>query len=102
MIRRPPRSTLFAYTTLFRSRVPTTDERRRGASWRTIGGGLADCGIRFTPLRDVFVQRRRATFLLDVVAFVLPRLRWCIPPRRHPGPPEQRPLGMARPPGRGA
>src|SRR2546430_9678128 len=29
MIRRPPRSTLFPYTTLFRSRVPA----RRGCSW---------------------------------------------------------------------
>src|SRR3712207_8786882 len=31
MIRRPPRSTLFPYTTLFRSRVFTA---RRGAAWR--------------------------------------------------------------------
>src|SRR5438477_9846218 len=29
MIRRPPRSTLFPYTTLFRSRVDRTDERPR-------------------------------------------------------------------------
>src|SRR2546422_5187249 len=28
MIRRPPRSTLFPYTTLFRSRNPLTDHRR--------------------------------------------------------------------------
>src|SRR5258708_23567041 len=27
MIRRPPRSTLFPYTTLFRSRAPTTPQR---------------------------------------------------------------------------
>src|SRR3989449_1332636 len=33
MIRRPPRSTLFPYTTLFRSRSP-----RAGASWRRPGG----------------------------------------------------------------
>src|SRR6266487_5352474 len=32
MIRRPPRSTLFPYTTLFRSRRPTTDDRRLGMS----------------------------------------------------------------------
>src|SRR3712207_8502750 len=33
MIRRPPRSTLFPYTTLFRSRrtVPARDQRRGGA-----------------------------------------------------------------------
>src|SRR5436189_3028490 len=29
MIRRPPRSTLFPYTTLFRSHPPTTDSRTR-------------------------------------------------------------------------
>src|SRR2546428_7298276 len=38
MIRRPPRSTLFPYTTLFRSHVggdrPANEERRRG-----VGGG---------------------------------------------------------------
>src|SRR5256885_3228864 len=39
MIRRPPRSTLFPYTTLFRSRV----EQRRGA---------------ITPLADVGGERR--------------------------------------------
>src|SRR2546427_3102792 len=30
MIRRPPRSTLFPYTTLFRSRVPVREPNRRG------------------------------------------------------------------------
>src|SRR2546427_1683260 len=30
MIRRPPRSTLFPYTTLFRSRAAARPERRRG------------------------------------------------------------------------
>src|SRR3712207_8382623 len=37
MIRRPPRSTLFPYTTLFRSRVvaqPVGQDDRTGAHWR--------------------------------------------------------------------
>src|SRR2546430_10842299 len=36
MIRRPPRSTLFPYTTLFRSQVRRPNRRRRGAPapWR--------------------------------------------------------------------
>src|SRR5437667_6882306 len=38
MIRRPPRSTLFPYTTLFRSRVPQLRRRNLGAA----GGGRAD------------------------------------------------------------
>src|SRR2546422_8390893 len=32
MIRRPPRSTLFPYTTLFRSRKPSTPPRKRTVS----------------------------------------------------------------------
>src|SRR2546430_9719117 len=34
MIRRPPRSTLFPYTTLFRSPTATLDGIRRLASWK--------------------------------------------------------------------
>src|SRR5215469_17986032 len=33
MIRRPPRSTLFPYTTLFRSRPPAGSAGRRGGPW---------------------------------------------------------------------
>src|SRR5256885_10604709 len=50
MIRRPPRSTLFPYTTLFRSGVvatllgaPDSPVHRAiaGAMWRNVAGGLA-------------------------------------------------------------
>src|SRR3989475_9970812 len=37
MIRRPPRSTLFPYTTLFRSRWPHADGRRRVVPDRPLG-----------------------------------------------------------------
>src|SRR3989475_5533006 len=40
MIRRPPRSTLFPYTTLFRS-LPCRAPRRRGATPATAHGGVA-------------------------------------------------------------
>src|SRR5438034_4779070 len=42
MMRRPPRSTLFPYTTLFRSQAGEPD-RPRGAGGRrmTVGGGVA-------------------------------------------------------------
>src|SRR5438552_13435821 len=50
MIRRPPRSTLFPYTTLFRSRrwrwAPCSRSRgaRRVGSWRTPGSGGRNLG----------------------------------------------------------
>src|SRR5690349_23199658 len=37
MIRRPPRSTLFPYTTLFRSEVQRRHQRRRGDHVRVLG-----------------------------------------------------------------
>src|SRR5712664_3933352 len=39
MIRRPPRSTLFPYTTLFRSLRPQAVDRHRGAALRRSGAG---------------------------------------------------------------
>src|SRR2546422_7153875 len=53
MIRRPPRSTLFPYTTLFRSRV-----RRRGKSVRDSGGSRGARGG--DPERDRRRQGERA------------------------------------------
>src|SRR3712207_9170111 len=55
MIRRPPRSTLFPYTTLFRSRPPTFDReiyRRRNAVEQAIGRPeeCRSVGIRFDKL----------------------------------------------------
>src|SRR2546426_3801720 len=47
MIRRPPRSTLFPYTTLFRSRGPTEDELR---PFRESARSRAEEGL---PLEDL-------------------------------------------------
>src|SRR3712207_8589609 len=47
MIRRPPRSTLFPYTTLFRS---------TGSVWRAIGGEIGIGPLDLTTLYDVFSQ----------------------------------------------
>src|SRR2546430_13759360 len=43
MIRRPPRSTLFPYTTLFRSVVAVGERDRLGALWRV--GDLVDVEV---------------------------------------------------------
>src|SRR2546429_5656105 len=45
MIRRPPRSTLFPYTTLFRSRT----QRRRGRRHALLGGGGARLARELAP-----------------------------------------------------
>src|SRR2546429_4553245 len=44
MIRRPPRSTLFPYTTLFRSTEDAVDSREREASARELGRGVGPRG----------------------------------------------------------
>src|SRR2546429_7010623 len=58
MIRRPPRSTLFPYTTLFRSRDVQVREKRIG---RHHGGGEA--GARLHGARSRGDLRRPAVFL---------------------------------------
>src|SRR3712207_8682435 len=56
MIRRPPRSTLFPYTTLFRSYDGRADPRR----WRLSRDGSADQIAVSTPLRTPLLPRPRA------------------------------------------
>src|SRR3712207_8479283 len=77
MIRRPPRSTLFPYTTLFRSgRVALQQERKRGASVRRCGPprrvdqrhrvlerGLAVPALRIVELGKALRQDRKSTRL---------------------------------------
>src|SRR5258708_31753686 len=49
MIRRPPRSTLFPYTTLFRSGSPEKKYSRAGFSCRTGSATTIDCRRRGWP-----------------------------------------------------
>src|SRR3712207_7668428 len=70
MIRRPPRSTLFPYTTLFRSEVAVTDgdgEHLAGAAHRL---ALLDAGEvaedDHADLADVEVQREAAHTTLEL------------------------------------
>src|SRR2546421_6576331 len=60
MIRRPPRSTLFPYTTLFRSRhhgVGAGFAARPGITERHIGGGLLVAGVDHPQRLARIVQR---------------------------------------------
>src|SRR2546425_9271774 len=77
MIRRPPRSTLFPYTTLFRSQIPT-------ASWRfavceTMAVFVPGCGGVASRVRscEVTVTRSRSeehTSELQSLAYLVCRL----------------------------
>src|SRR2546427_2331630 len=97
MIRRPPRSTLFPYTTLFRSALPklrkgARPRRRwhlaplpRGSCWKR-GGPVheGDASLGFRPARGGRGGR--------------PELRRSLAARHHPrgGPAAGRPAGLAR------
>jgi len=51
MIRRPPRSTLFPYTTLFRSTTETTTSAAPAPQPKNTGGDLAETGASvFVPI----------------------------------------------------
>src|SRR3712207_7272690 len=54
MIRRPPRSTLFPYTTLFRSSIGRW--RPSGSPWVTQHGAIPSCRCRCTALLDDTLQ----------------------------------------------
>src|SRR2546430_7353487 len=55
MIRRPPRSTLFPYTTLFRSAVAARDGDAGGAAAVRGGGGVRTCAWAFAPILALVV-----------------------------------------------
>src|SRR2546423_10068649 len=77
MIRRPPRSTLFPYTTLFRSQevVVVVDELNR--RWKTLAQGLAQRGDELRHFRIEFGEAHRSeehTSELQSLAYLVCRL----------------------------
>src|SRR3712207_7631630 len=71
MIRRPPRSTLFPYTTLFRSQRDLALRRveARGVSARTLGEDLRATAARTPDAEAVVAGDRRLTYAeLDAAA----------------------------------
>src|SRR5260370_27767616 len=58
MIRRPPRSTLFPYTTLFRSCSAWAAARtQRTYGWRSVRGPIQECGSRVWKGAHAHVNR---------------------------------------------
>src|SRR2546423_10357879 len=71
MIRRPPRSTLFPYTTLFRSRV----HRRAGRTARGDDGSRSGAADRLRPVRGCGRERSEEhTSELQSLAYLVCRL----------------------------
>src|SRR5256885_4476608 len=64
MIRRPPRSTLFPYTTLFRS-----VENNLAACWQVVGdqGRQADPEVDIRPIGDIAGNPRRDLLLVELL-----------------------------------
>src|SRR3989441_9363471 len=79
MIRRPPRSTLFPYTTLFRSLASSLTRRSRGRSlWRFLGEGIDNFARARQPqlLPRLFFDRlgvgfQRPDLLFEFLIFLL-------------------------------
>src|SRR3712207_8795050 len=59
MIRRPPRSTLFPYTTLFRSRLLPDARRSAGAGGPAAGGAAGDGGLHAGWIGPLAARARR-------------------------------------------
>src|SRR2546430_8510017 len=63
MIRRPPRSTLFPYTTLFRSSLPMITKGGINAISRSLAMEYAKQGIRVNAVAPGVVEDRKSTRL---------------------------------------
>src|SRR5256885_16166589 len=69
MIRRPPRSTLFPYTTLFRSR----DSKIQLSAWQSVVGAVArtvQCPYGGSVTRDISAEGTSGTFTYNACSFV--------------------------------
>src|SRR5476649_2122566 len=82
MIRRPPRSTLFPYTTLFRSQIghPTVAEQRRSPHGRRLAPGQDRKSTRLNSSHTVisyavFCLKKKKFYRLTVLRLHLPALR---------------------------
>src|SRR3989442_8535244 len=65
MIRRPPRSTLFPYTTLFRSRARPAGGRRDGRHSRGSQRSVKGSAARAAELRRLIERANYAYYVLD-------------------------------------
>src|SRR2546430_3993417 len=108
MIRRPPRSTLFPYTTLFRSqgtpRVRRTDGiqavgNQLEVTLELVGRGVPG-GVGFDPgSHEADLQAERLVGVAATILLPHARQLLAVPPERGPPPGPQRgqPLGHRRP-----
>src|SRR5206468_12034332 len=77
MIRRPPRSTLFPYTTLFRSFIPSTF-KRPVSSWKALNLRktlLMASSVRLKPLN---CSRLPCVYAQETLTFLLTQKKTCV------------------------
>src|SRR2546425_4150805 len=81
MIRRPPRSTLFPYTTLFRSQARNTAWQCDILEWQPEAQGVADAklgaklrAVRHAQFKDRFDRSEEHTSELQSLAYLVCRL----------------------------
>src|SRR3712207_4679171 len=72
MIRRPPRSTLFPYTTLFRSRIQATDANDLAVRWNCKAGKCGSCSAEINGRPRLMCMSRLNEFPLDEPITVTP------------------------------
>src|SRR3712207_7051469 len=72
MIRRPPRSTLFPYTTLFRSRLQQTQAGDLAVRWNCKAGKCGSCSAEVNGRPRLMCLTRMSTFAEDETVTVTP------------------------------
>src|SRR3712207_7473823 len=72
MIRRPPRSTLFPYTTLFRSRIQATQAGDLAVRWNCKAGKCGSCSAEVNGRPRLMCLTRMSTFAEDETVTVTP------------------------------
>src|SRR5256885_11911338 len=75
MIRRPPRSTLFPYTTLFRSR-PAASEQQLVRVGRISAGVMVFLGLLWIPFMK-YISSQIYIYLQSVQAYIAPPIAAC-------------------------
>src|SRR5947208_11484759 len=79
MLRRPPRSTLFPYTTLFRSDLRVVGARHAGAGDRTDVGALSEFGAEVPAVAGGDRKSTRLNSSHQIISYAV----FCLKKKKH-------------------